>query len=79
MPKPTSDCRATERKHPWPMVRLGDVCEFVYGYPFDSGKFNTTGEGLALIRIRDVVPGVSYTFTTEAVPPKYLIMWQSLG
>lgn len=27
MPKPNSDCRATERKHPWPMVRLGDVCE----------------------------------------------------
>lgn len=27
MPSPTSDCRATERKHPWPMVRLGDVCD----------------------------------------------------
>ena len=27
MSKPTSDCRATERNHPWPMVRLGDVCE----------------------------------------------------
>ena len=27
MSKPTSDCRATERKHPWPMVRLGDVCD----------------------------------------------------
>ena len=26
MSKPTSDCRATERKHTWPMVRLGDVC-----------------------------------------------------
>lgn len=29
MPKPNSDCRATERKHPWPMVRLGDVCEMI--------------------------------------------------
>ena len=29
MPKPNSDCRATERKHPWPMVRLGDVCEVI--------------------------------------------------
>ena len=27
MHKPTSVCRATERKHPWPMVRLGDVCD----------------------------------------------------
>lgn len=31
MPKPTSVCRATERKHLWPMVRLGDVCEVVLG------------------------------------------------
>ena len=31
MSKPTSDCRATERKHPWPMVRLGDVCRVVLG------------------------------------------------
>lgn len=31
MPRPTSDRRATERKHPWPMVRLGDVCEVVLG------------------------------------------------
>ena len=29
MPKPNSDCRATERKHPWPMARLGDVCEVI--------------------------------------------------
>lgn len=31
MPKPNSDCRATERKHPWPMVRLGDVCDTING------------------------------------------------
>ena len=31
MPKPNSDCRATERKHPWPMVRLGDVCTIEFG------------------------------------------------
>ena len=31
MPKPTPDCRATERKHPWPMARLGDVCGTING------------------------------------------------
>ena len=31
MPKPNSDCRVTERKHPWPMVRLGDVCTIEFG------------------------------------------------
>lgn len=31
MSKPTSDCRATERKHPWPMVRLGELGTMVRG------------------------------------------------
>lgn len=31
MHKPTSDCRATGRKHPWPMVRLGDACTIEFG------------------------------------------------
>ena len=31
MPKPTSDCRATERKRPWPMVRLGELGTMVRG------------------------------------------------
>lgn len=41
MPKPTSDRRATERKHPWPMVRLGDVCEITAGNsaPQDKNLF----------------------------------------
>ncbi len=53
------------------MVRLGDVCEFVYGFPFDSNAFNDEGTGKPLIRIRDVVPGVTNTFTTEQAPSKY--------
>ena len=36
MPRPTSDCRATERKHPWPMARLGDVCEFSRGLTYSK-------------------------------------------
>ena len=36
MPKPNSDCCATERKHPWPMVRLGDVCKFSRGLTYSK-------------------------------------------
>ena len=36
MPKQNSDCRATVRKHPWPMVRLGDVCEFSRGLTYSK-------------------------------------------
>lgn len=53
------------------MVRLGDVCDFVYGFPFNSNFFNDEGDGKPLIRIRDVVPGVTNTFTTEPAPSKY--------
>ena len=38
MPRPTSDCRATERNHPWPMVRLGDVCEITAGNSAPQNK-----------------------------------------
>lgn len=61
----------TQAKHIWPLVRLGDVCDFVYGFPFDSNSFNDEGVGKALIRIRDVVPGKTNTFTTEVAPSKY--------
>lgn len=36
MTKSTSDCRATERKHPWPMVRLVDVCKFSRGLTYSK-------------------------------------------
>lgn len=53
------------------MVRLGDVCEFVYGFPFDSSTFNEENQGMPLIRIRDVLPGTTQTFTTQSAPPRY--------
>lgn len=53
------------------MVRLGDVCEFVYGFPFDSSAFNEEGQGTPLIRIRDVLPGTTQTYTTQSAPPQY--------
>ena len=67
----TSRATSDSRKDAWSRVKLGEVCEFVYGYPFDSAKFNNDGNGKALIRIRDVLPGESKTFTTEVPPAKY--------
>lgn len=50
MSKPTSDCRATERKPPWPMVRLGDVCEVRAGASYKdvedpNGRYPIYGTG----------------------------------
>ena len=49
-PKPNSDCRATERKHPWPMVRLGDVCELKNGYT-PSASMLSEKEGIPYFRV----------------------------
>lgn len=50
MSKPTSVCRTTERKHPWPMVRLGDVCEVRAGANYKdvedpNGRYPIYGTG----------------------------------
>ena len=50
MPKPNSDCRAVERKHPWTMVRLGDVCEVRAGANYKdvedpNGRYPIYGTG----------------------------------
>ena len=55
------------------MVRLGDVCEIVNGFAFDSKLFNTEKKGTPLIRIRDVIRGFSETYTTETVDSRFLI------
>lgn len=51
---------------------LPDICRIQYGYAFDSAKF-TSGEGVPLVRIRDVVRGYSETFTTEECSEDYFV------
>ena len=52
--------------------KLTDICRIQYGYAFDSAKF-TSGEGVPLVRIRDVVRGYSETFTTEECSEDYIV------
>ncbi len=54
-------------------IRLGDVCEILNGYAFDSNLFNTEKNGTPLIRIRDVVRGFSETYTTESADNRYIV------
>jgi len=53
-------------------VKLTDVCEIKYGFPFDSAKFSDN-EGTPLIRIRDVVRGYSETYTSEECSNEYIV------
>jgi len=38
----------------WSRVRLGDIASVINGAPYKSSLFNTDGDGMPLIRIRDV-------------------------
>ena len=53
-------------------IKLSEVCDIQYGFPFDSAKFSES-EGTPLIRIRDVKRGYTETYTVEDVPDEYII------
>ena len=57
----------------WEWVYLFDCIDITYGYPFDSTKFNDIGEGFPLIRIRDILPSSTNTYTIEKADERYVI------
>lgn len=57
----------------WKMVKLGEVCNFLSGFAFDSNCFTDTDNGIPLIRIRDVVRGYSNTFYIGEYDDKYIV------
>ncbi len=54
-------------------TRLIDIADILYGYPCDASKFNEDGNGLPLVRIRDVLAGETTTYTTEIIPQNYIV------
>ena len=57
----------------WEVKQLKDVANVTYGFPFQSNKFNTTGVGTPVIRIRNILDGSTDTLTDEKAEPKYHI------
>lgn len=53
-------------------VQLGQHVSFLSGFAFKSEYFNTEGEGIPIIRIRDVKPGQSSTFYRGPYEAKFL-------
>ena len=60
-------------KSGWATKKLGEVCEILYGFPFESKLFNSDGKGQQVVRIRDVLRGYSETYTTEKCESKYVL------
>jgi len=57
----------------WPLAKLGDHIEILSGFAFKSELFNSSGEGLPLVRIRDVVPSTSETYYSGEYSDEFLL------
>lgn len=57
----------------WKRCRLGDIATITNGGAFKSNLFNTTGDGLPLIRIRDVGKTETKTYYSGEYDNKYII------
>ena len=57
----------------WCWALLPDISDILYGFPFNSEKFNMDGVGMPIIRIRDIISGRSKTFSDEDCDEQYRI------
>lgn len=56
----------------WSVEDLFDVAEVAFGFSFKSKQFADAGP-FPVVRIRDIPPGVTKTFTGEVAPDRYRI------
>jgi len=52
----------------WRLTKIYDIASVIYGAPFSSNFFNEDGNGLPLLRIRDLATNKPEVFTTENPP-----------
>ena len=59
----------------WEVKNLFEVCSVQYGFPFSTEYFNEIGNGIPVIRIRDIVENSVSNYSTEKnVDSKYEIL-----
>jgi len=56
-----------------PFVPLAQTCRIFSGFAFDSGQFNKAGDGIPLVRVRDVNTGFSGTFYSGSYDLRFLV------
>ena len=62
-----------KRPESWKNSDIYSIANIDYGAPFKSKLFNTNGEGMPIIRIRDLKEQAFVTYTTENHPRGHLI------
>jgi type I restriction enzyme S subunit len=71
LPEITEDEIPFDIPENWCWCRLKSVADVFYGFPLDASKFNNDNNGKMIVRIRDIKPAISNTFTTEEIPQEY--------
>jgi len=57
----------------WKVESLDNVADIVFGFNFKSTMFNTEKQGISVVRIRDVLSGITETLTPEIPSDEYRI------
>ena len=57
----------------WEVELLPHIADFLFGNPFDSSLFTSSGEGFPIVRIRNVKDGFTSDRTTESASEEYII------
>ena len=57
----------------WERKRLVDLADVQYGFAFDGSLFNSAGNGMPIIRIRNIPEGVTGDYTTETADEQYIV------
>ena len=57
----------------WEKKRLVDLVDVQYGYAFDGKLFNSNGEGMPILRIRNIPDGITSDYTTEEAQDCYIV------
>ena len=57
----------------WKRERLVDIADVQYGFAFDGSLFNSDGNGMPIIRIRNIPDGITKDYTTEEADEQYIV------
>ena len=57
----------------WEKKNLVDLVDVQYGYAFDGKLFNSNGEGMPILRIRNIPDGITSDYTTEEAQDCYIV------
>ncbi len=57
----------------WERKKLVDIADVQYGFAFDGSLFNSTGDGMPIIRIRNIPDGTTQDYTTETADEQYVV------